>query len=110
MSQTYGTKLSPYRKLREPYVIKGIRTIISLTHNPSRIDQNQTLTVNFPNLGSNDLIIPKTTQLGFNIVIDSADPNATLVNNLGRSIVKTIIVKLDNTGVFTLTNADQYCI
>lgn len=107
MAQIYGSKLNPYRKLREAFGIKGIRTSVSLTHTPSRIDQGQTLTVEFPNLGANEVIIPKTTQLGFNNDINSSGPNATLVNKLGRAIIKKLVIELDNIEVFTLNNAEQ---
>ena len=48
---TYGTKLNPFRKLREPLGVKGIRQSVVITNNPSTIDQNQQLLVRFPNLG-----------------------------------------------------------
>ena len=37
----YGNKLNPYRKIREPRGVKGIRQRVSKTNNPSTIDQNQ---------------------------------------------------------------------
>ena len=55
---TYGTKLNPYRKIREPRGVKGIRQSVVITNNPSTIDQNQQLLVRFPNLSNNDVIVP----------------------------------------------------
>jgi dUTPase len=54
----FGEKLNPYRKLREPRGIIGIRQSVVITNNPSTIDQNQQLLVRFPNLSSNDVIVP----------------------------------------------------
>ena len=54
----YGTKLNPECSLRTPHGIKGTRQKVIVTHNPSEIDQNQLLLVRFPNLGSDDVIIP----------------------------------------------------
>ena len=72
-----------------PKGIEGIRQKVIVTHNPSEINQNQLLLVRFPNLGSNDVIIPGTTNLSFNIELTStADPNRTLVSNIGKAIVK----------------------
>ena len=65
MSQAYGSKLDPYRKQKEPFGVKGIRHSVVITNNPSTIDQNQVLTVKFPNLGPEDLIVPGTARLAF---------------------------------------------
>ena len=54
----YGTKLNPERSLRTSHGIKGTRQKVIVTHNPSEIDQNQLLMIRFPNLGSDDVIIP----------------------------------------------------
>ena len=89
MSQAYGSKLDPYQKLREPFGVKGIRHSVVITNNPSTIDQNQVLIVKFPNLGPDDVIVPGTARLAFNIKLESdADADATIVGNLGRAIVK----------------------
>ena len=63
----YGNKLNPECSLRTPKGIKGTRHKVIVTHNPSEIDQAQLLEVKFPNLGSDDVIIPGTTNLSFNI-------------------------------------------
>ena len=63
----YGKRLNPERSLRTPTGIEGIRQKVIVTHNPSTIDQNHDLLVRFPNLGSDDIIIPGMTNLSFNI-------------------------------------------
>ena len=55
----YGKRLNPERFLRTPKGIKGTRQKVIVTHNPSEIDQAQELLVRFPNLGSDDVIIPE---------------------------------------------------
>ena len=59
----YGKRLNPKRSLRTPKGIKGTRQKVIVTHNPSEIDQAQELLVRFPNLGSDDVIIPGTANL-----------------------------------------------
>ena len=54
----YGKRLKPERSLRTPKGMKGTRQKVIVTHNPSEIDQAQVLLVRFPNLGSDDVIIP----------------------------------------------------
>ena len=57
-SSKFGRKLNPYRYLREPLGVKGVRQSVVITHNPSTIDQNQQLLIRFPNLGKDDVIVP----------------------------------------------------
>ena len=60
-------------------------------HSQSEIDLAQLLEIKFPNLGSDDVIIPGTVNLSFNIELTStADPKRMLVSNIGRAIVKKI--------------------
>ena len=81
--------INPERSLRTPKGIKGTRQKVILTHNPSEIDQAQELLVRFPNMGSDDVIIPGMANLSFNIVLTSTvDANRTLVSNIGRLSLK----------------------
>ena len=92
----YRKRLNPEHSLRTPEGIEGTRQKVIVTHNPSEIDQNQLLLVRFPNLGNDDVIIPETANLSFNIELTStADPNRTLVSNIGRAIIKKVAVKFE---------------
>ena len=68
-------------------------------HNPSKIDQNQLLLFRFPNLGSDDIIVPGTTNLSFNIenfeLSLTAYSKRALVSNTGRAIVKKLAAKFE---------------
>ena len=113
MSQSFGTILDPHRKLKEPLGIKGIRQSIVISNNPSTIDAGQILTVRFPNLGADDVIVPGTARLAFKIDLTSKDDaDRTVVNNLGRAIIKKITIKLEGREVLSLNNSDiflTYC-
>ena len=63
----YGNKSNPECSLRTAKGIKGIRQKVIVTHNPSKIDQAQLLLVKFPNLRSDDIIIPGMVNISFNI-------------------------------------------
>ena len=104
----YGSKLDPYRKLREPLGVKGIRQIVVVTNNPSTIDQNQQLLVRFPNLSTNDVIVPRSARLAFTIELTSKDPNATVYQNLGRAIVKKTTIKISGNEVMPVDGSDIY--
>ena len=99
----YGKGLNPERSLRMPKGIKGTRQKVIVTHNPSEIDQAQELLVRFPNLGSDDVIIPTMANLNFNIELTSAvDPNRTLVSKIGRAIIKKLAVKFEGDEIMSV--------
>ena len=78
-----------------------------VTHNPSEIDQAQELLVRFPNLGSDDVIIPGTANLSFNIELSSTiDANRTLVSNIGRAIIKILAVKFEENEIMSVDDFD----
>ena len=103
----YGKRLNPERSLRMPKGIKGIRQKVIVTHNLSEIDQAQELLVRFPNLGSDDIIIPGMTKLSFNFELTStSDPNRTLVSNIGRAIIKKLAVKFEGNEIMSVDDFD----
>ena len=63
----YGMKLNPKHSLRNAYGINGTRQKVIIMHNPSEIDHNQLLLVRFPNMGSDNIIVPGMVNLSFNI-------------------------------------------
>ena len=99
----YGKRLNPEHSLRMPKGVNGTRQKVIVTHNPSEIDQNQELLVRFPNLGSDDVIIPGTANLSFNIELTSTvDANKTLVSNIGRAIIKKLAVKFEGNEIMNV--------
>ena len=105
----YGNKLNPERSLRTAKGIKEARQKVAVTHNPSNIDQNQDLLVRFPNLCSDDVITPGMANLSFNIELSStADPNRTLVSNIGRAVVKKLAVKFEGNEILSINDFDIF--
>ena len=101
--------IKPEHSSETPKGIKGTRQKVIVTHNPSEIDQNQELLVRFPNLGSNDIIIPGTANLSLNVELSStADLNRTLVSNIGRAIVKKLAVKFEGNEVMSVDDYDIF--
>ena len=106
----FGEKLNPLRKMKEPLGVKGDRQTIVTTNNPSTIDQNQTLTVRFPNLGTSDVIVPGTARLAFKLNVESTTDatESAVVQNLGRAIIKKIVVKLEGQEILSIDDADIF--
>ena len=63
----------------------------------------------FPNSGSDNVIIPGTVNLSFNIKLDSTtDKNRTLVSNIGRAVVKKLAVKLEENEMLDIDDFDIF--
>ena len=103
----YEKRLNPERSFRTPKGIKGTRQKVIVTHNPSEIDQNQELLVRFPDLGSDDVIIPGTVNLSFNIKLTSTiDTYRTLVSKIGRAIIIKLAVKFEGNEIMSVDDYD----
>ena len=88
---------------------KRNQTKVIVTHNPSEIDQGQELLVRFPKLGSDDIIIPGTANLSFNIELTSTvDANRTLVSNSGRAVMKKLAVKFEGNEIMSVDDFDLF--
>ena len=110
LKMEYRNKLNPEHSLRTACRIMGTRQkIIIISHNPSEIDQNQLLLVRFPNLGSDHVIIPKMENLSFNIILDfTDDKNRTLVSNIGRAIIKKLVVKFKGNEILSMDDLEIF--
>ena len=101
-----GDKLNPQRSYRKGFALKGLCQHIIKTNNPSTIGPGELLTVRFPDLKENQVIIPGTTKLTFNITLVGTDPNRTLVGNLGRNITRKLLVKLEGNKIISNDDYD----
>ena len=101
-----GDKLNPQRSYKKIFALKGLRQHIIKTNNPSTIGPNELLTVCSPDLKENQVIIPRTTKLTFNISLAGTDVNRTLVKNLGRNIIQKLVVKLEGNEIISTDDYD----
>ena len=101
-----GDKLNPQRSYRKGFALKGLHQHIMKANNPSTIGPGELLTVRFPDLKENQVIIPSTTKLTFNITLAGTDVNRTLVENLGRNIIRKLVVKLEGNEIISIDDYD----
>ena len=101
-----GDKLNLQRSYRKGFALKGLRQHIIKTNNPSTIGPDELLTVRFPDLKENQVIIPSTTKLTFNISLAGTDVNRTLVGILGRNIISKLVVKLEGNESISIDDYD----
>ena len=60
-------------------------------------------------MGSDDVIVPKTANLSFNIELSSTiDANRTLVSNIGRAIIKKLAVKFEGNEILSIDDFDIF--
>ena len=98
-----GDKLNPQRSYKKGFALKGLRQHIIKTNNPSTIGPGELLTVRFPDLKENQVIISSTTKLTFNISLVGTD---ALVGNLGRNIIRKLVVKLEGNEIISIDDYD----
>ena len=79
-------KLNPNRAPREPFGIKARTTLNRITLTPSEASPNEILYVGIPKLAKN-IIVPGSVYLTFDLNV-TGHANNTLVNNVGRNLVK----------------------
>ena len=101
-----GDKLNPQKSYRKGFTLKGLHQHIIKMNNPSTIRTGELLTVRFPDLKENQMIIPGTTKLTFNITLAGTDVNRTLVGNLGRNIIRKLVVKLEGNEIISTDDYD----
>ena len=94
-----GDKLNPQRSYRKGFALKGLRQHIIKTNNPSTIGPDELLTVRFPDL-------KERLKLTFNISLVGTDVNRTLVKNLGRNIIRKLVVKLEGNEIISTDDYD----
>ena len=101
-----GDKLNPQRSYRKGFALKGLHQHIIKTNNPSTIGPGELLTIRFPDLKENQVIIPSTTKLTFNISLAGTDVNRTLVENLGSNIIRKLTVKLEGNDIVSIDDCN----
>ena len=100
-----GDKLNPQRSYKKGFALKGLCQHVIKTNNPSTIGSGELLTVRFPDLKENQVIIPGTTKLTFNITLAGTDVNRTLVGNT-RNIIRKLVVKLEGNEIISIDDYD----
>ena len=89
-------------------MLSKARQLIIETNNPSTIGPDESLTVRFPDLKENQVIVPGTTKLTFNISLSGTDANITLVKYLGRNVIRKLVAKLEGNEIISTDDCDVF--
>ena len=104
----YGNDINPSRYSMIVKGVKAERQHVKTTHNPSSIEPGQKMTVIFPKLGPDDVIVPGSFVITGKLeVTSSKDKARTVVPNVGRKLVKTLTIKYEGNDVLTVNSYDE---
>ena len=104
MSKSIPEKIDPNRMPKQPFGLKAESTLQRITFTPSSANPGETLYINIPKLSGNNVLVPGSVKLSFNLVV-TGHVNNTLVNNVGRNLVSNFKVVL---GGETLQDTKRY--
>ena len=102
-----GNKLNHKDLTGKDLLSKAGQHIIK-TNNPSTIGPDESLTVCFPDLKENQVIVPGTTKLTFNTSLSGTDANITLVKNFGRNVIRKLVAKLEGNEIISTDDCDVF--
>ena len=88
--------------------MKAIRTVKRITFNPSEANPGETLNVSVPKLNENEVLVPNTLALVFDIDLTGGRANNFLDQNVLRALVDTLVVKFAGTTLQDTVGYDIY--
>ena len=103
----YG-ELDPMVEHRVQFPFKGKREHISKVNIPNMGYPSQHINIDIPHGSRDHVIIPDTVTITFNLGIESTDKARSIVNNVGRALVKKKVLMLGSKDIDTINNSDIY--
>ena len=100
--------LDPRRLPRKTKALKADRTVHRITFNPSSAKSGETLYVTMPKLVEGMVFVPYSTFLRFNLTIEMGQANNTVVQKVGRNLVKNFKVIFEGKTIADVERADLY--
>ena len=90
------------RSMKAPYSVKRI------TFNPSEANPGERLEVRVPKLNKNEVLVPGSLALRFDIDLSGGHANNHLVENVSRALVSQQVVKFGGTPLDDIVDFDVY--
>ena len=103
----YG-QLDPMVEHRTQFAFKGKREHIAKVNKPNIAYPSQHIDTEIPHGSRDHVIIPNAIKITFNRDIESADKAHSVVNNVGRALVKKKVLMLGSKDINTINNPDLY--
>ena len=109
MPEEVGTEvpasLHPAHLSKTQHAIKATRAVKRITFDRTEASPGETLYVHVPKLNENEVLVPGSLSLRFDIVLTGGHANNYLVQNVSRALVSKMVVKFAGT---ILQDTDGY--
>ena len=100
--------LDPTHKEKKLGGLKAIRAVKRTTFNPSSANPGETLNVHVPKLNENEVFVPNSLALVFDVILSGGHANNFLVQNVSRVLVDKLVVKFEGTILEETVGYDIY--
>ena len=100
--------LLPSHSVKTLGAMKAERTVKRITFNPTEANPGNTLYVSVPKLNEDEVIVPGTLSLLFNLDLTGGHANNYLVQNVSRALVDRFVVKYAGTTIQDTNGYDIY--
>ena len=100
--------LSPRRSTKTLRAMKAPYSVNRITFNPSGANPGERLTVRVPKLNKNEVSVPGSLALRFDIDLSGGHANNYLVQNVSRTLVSQQVVKFGGTILDEIVDYDIY--
>ena len=100
--------LSPRRSKKTLNAMKAPYSVKRITFNPSEANPGDRLEVRVPKLNKNEVLVPGSLALRFDIDLSGGHANNHLVQNVSRALVKQQVVKFGGETLDDIVDFDVY--
>ena len=107
-SGAVSNDLSPRRSTKTLRAMKAPYAVKRITFNPSEANPGETLEVRVPKLNKNEVLVPGTLALRFDIDLSGGHANNYIVQNVSRALVSKQVVKFGGTTLEDIVDCDIY--
>ena len=90
------------------FAFKGKREHIAKANTPNIAYPTQHIDIEIPHGSRDHVIIPDTVKITFNLDIESTGKARSVVNNVGRALVKKKVLMLGSKEIDIINNSDVY--
>ena len=101
-------KLNVNRSYKRPYSLKSERTVYRTTFSPSTAKAGEVLYVEVPKLYENNVMVPESLGLLFNLEVAKGHINNSIVQNLARNLVCNLRITLGGTTIQDIGRYDLF--
>ena len=101
-------ELDPMIKHMTQFAFKGKREHIAMENTPNIAYLGQHFKIIIPQGSYDHVIVPDTIKITYDLDIESTDKTCSIVNNIGRTLVKRKVLKLASTEIDVINNFDAF--